>query len=369
MAPTEAASLAPANGRSRNTAGDRDRALLDEFLDTMPERYLLAKSPAEIAAHAEVALRLGAPASARPSCPRDTPTSPSCASSPATGPRARGLCVVAGDRPGLLAAISAAIAASRLEVHAAQINSRTLSEGGVQAVDLFWIRDRADGARRGRARLPRLERDLETSSSGSVDPARLARRARIVSLERTPVAADHHRCVDRNRASPGTRVIEVVTKDRPGLLFTLAQALHELALTIALAKINTEGSGVADVFYVTEADGSKVAPSRTDVVRDGILAGAECRAPSHDPPSAFWLNRRSQKRTAPPTRGRGRHLLVTGWWDAKTPRGPSRRRFRCCSIRTRRRRFRSRWRRTGTRTLGHWGTHWCPRCSRRYRLL
>ena len=45
-----------------------------------------------------------------------------------------GLCVVAGDRPGLLAGIAAALAANRLDIHAAQIHSRRLADGSQQAV-------------------------------------------------------------------------------------------------------------------------------------------------------------------------------------------------------------------------------------------
>ena len=36
------------------------------------------------------------------------------------------------------------------------------------------------------------------------------------------------------------------------------ETLHQLDLTIALAKVNTEGQSVADVFYVSDADGNKV---------------------------------------------------------------------------------------------------------------
>ena len=56
-----------------------------------------------------------------------------------------------------------------------------------------------------------------------------------------------------DRASPRHTVIEVFAKDRPGLLYALAKAMHELGLSIALSKINTEGTRVADVFYVSEA--------------------------------------------------------------------------------------------------------------------
>jgi len=79
-----------------------------------------------------------------------------------------------------------------------------------------------------------------------------------------------------NRASARQTVIEVLTRDRPGLLFALAQALHELGLSIAVAKINTEGNRVADVFYVTEADGSKMDPTeRTQQVRAHLLGVLE----------------------------------------------------------------------------------------------
>jgi [protein-PII] uridylyltransferase len=76
-----------------------------------------------------------------------------------------------------------------------------------------------------------------------------------------------------DRGSSDHTVIEVLTKDRPGLLFTLAQALHELSLTIHVAKINTEGTRVADVFYVSEIDGSKLEPgARTSEVRSALLS-------------------------------------------------------------------------------------------------
>ena len=76
-----------------------------------------------------------------------------------------------------------------------------------------------------------------------------------------------------DRASPRHTVIEVFAKDRPGLLYNLARAVHELGLSIALSKINTEGTKVADVFYVNELDGSKVAPGpRFKAVRDALLA-------------------------------------------------------------------------------------------------
>ncbi|MDH4283450.1 MAG: hypothetical protein OEV36_12400 [Myxococcales bacterium] len=57
----------------------------------------------------------------------------------------------------------------------------------------------------------------------------------------------------------------------------IASTLHRLDLSIALAKVNTEGQSVADVFYVAEADGKKVQdPERVkklqQALRNRILA-------------------------------------------------------------------------------------------------
>jgi [protein-PII] uridylyltransferase len=55
-------------------------------------------------------------------------------------------------------------------------------------------------------------------------------------------------------------------------LYSLAHALHDLGLSIALSKINTEGTKVADVFYVNELDGSKVANGpRFKAIREALL--------------------------------------------------------------------------------------------------
>jgi [protein-PII] uridylyltransferase len=239
------------------------RAFLAEFIGSMPERYLLANTPAAIVAHAELArTHTGKPAS--------------IALVPSRHPEAAEICVIAPDRPGLLAAITAAIAASRLEVHAAQIHTRAVAGAAVDAVDLFWVRDRGEGASGVARALPKLERDLAAILAGEASPIELARRrGQAQRAERSSPKVKIQVSVD-DRASPRHTVIEVVARDRPGLLFSISEALHGLRLSISVAKINTEGSRVADVFYVSEADGSKVAPGKRSVeVQTTLLAALE----------------------------------------------------------------------------------------------
>jgi [protein-PII] uridylyltransferase len=190
---------------------------------------------------------------------------------PSRHPEAAEVCVVAADRPGLLAAITAALAASRLEVHAAQIHSRKVPGDGVQAVDLFWVRDRGDGIEGVARALPKLAADMRRLLAGEIEPADLAKNRRGGLRDRASPKVPIQVSLD-DRASPRHTVIEVLARDRPGLLFTVSDALHRLRLTIAVAKINTEGARVADVFYVSEEDGRKVAPGpRTVEVRQRLV--------------------------------------------------------------------------------------------------
>lgn len=241
------------------STGEGDSSL-EAFVASMPERYLLANSPASIVEHARVVTGRGARAA-------------TVARVPWKHREAAELCVAAADRPGLLAGIAAAITANRLEVLAAQVYSRA-APGAVEAVDLFWVRDRDGGTEGVERALPRLARDLDEVCSGRVDPAELLR-TRVGSAspwrERPSPAVPTEVQVD-DRASPRHTVVEVFAKDRPGLLYTLAGALHELGLSIALSKINTEGTRVADVFYVNELDGSKVAPGpRRQQIHDALV--------------------------------------------------------------------------------------------------
>jgi [protein-PII] uridylyltransferase len=248
---------------------DIDGTALDHYLASMPERYLLSNSPREIAAHA--ALAVG---------PRESPVSFALVPSSlddvvelcvvTEGRSNTGLCVVAGDRPGLLAAISAAISANRLEIHAAQVNSRKLPSGDFQAVDLFWVRT---GESDLMLKLDKLKRDLIAVIGGQLRPGELIKPPRNGRWSARPTPPVSTEIVFDHRGSAEYTIVEVLTEDRPALLFALAQALHTLGISIGVAKISTEGKRAIDVFYVTEADGSKLAQGeRTEETRRTLLA-------------------------------------------------------------------------------------------------
>ena len=127
-----------------------------------------------------------------------------------------------------------------------------------------------------RTRCRKLERDVRDVIAGNLTAADLLKRRSVSRWSERPSPLVATEISIEPNGSPAHSVVEVVTKDRIGLLFTLSRALHELGLTIALAKINTEGSRVADVFYVTETDGRKLdSAARRQAVRDALFAVLE----------------------------------------------------------------------------------------------
>jgi [protein-PII] uridylyltransferase len=240
---------------------------IDTFLSAMPERYVLANDPSHIAKHTRLIIE-----SRNKKCAV-------CVVSLA--PPYAEFAVVADDRPGLLAMIAATIAAAHAEIVAAQIYSFVDAQGNSRALDLFWLHA-GDRVRTGRTLATRIEKDLTRLLAGEIQPPELfgsgvARNRRYVRPS-PPVAT---RVSFDNRGATNDTIIEVTTRDRVGLLYELANALQQFGIAISLAKINTEGTRVADVFYVTEGTGGKILDtSRLEELRQRLLSAVETEVSS-----------------------------------------------------------------------------------------
>ena len=237
-----------------------DRPFLEHYLRALPPRYLYANEPDAIVRHARIALV----------------AQKQSATITALGtlePYVE-LCVIAEDRPGLLALITATFAHAKLKVLGAQIYSWTGPDGVGRSLDLFWVRSGQDSGIVLKA-VPRLEQKLRELLAGKFDPVQLVMgprgQAPLSSRPTPPVATKVN--VD-NRCASNHTVIEVITRDRYGLLFRLANALHLAGVSIDLAKVNTEGERVADVFYVVDgpAGGKITNPDRVEQIRQLIFA-------------------------------------------------------------------------------------------------
>lgn len=238
---------------------EADRSGLEHFLAAMPERYFYANAPSAIRDHARFVLD----AAPHSSLVRVLSEDDSYVE----------IGFIADDRPGLLALITATLAAARLPVLTAQILSWQGPDGTLRALDLFWVRTGARSAAMEDVRR-RLDRDLGRLLRGELTPGELGGGLRPQSaLPERPSPAVRTEIIIDNRAATEHTVVEVATRDRLGLLFGLARAIQQEGLTISLAKINTEGDRVADVFYVLDGDGGKLTTTeRVDSLKKRILA-------------------------------------------------------------------------------------------------
>ncbi|RME17208.1 MAG: [protein-PII] uridylyltransferase [Alphaproteobacteria bacterium] len=155
------------------------------------------------------------------------------------------------DHPGLFSRLAGALALSGANV----VDARTYTTKDGWATPVFWIQD-GDGKPFEEERLPRLEAMIHKILAGKV-VAREAMRARdrIRPRERafkvpTTISFD-------NEGSEIYTIIEVDTRDRPGLLYDLTRALASANVQIASAVIATYGEQAVDTFYVKDTFGLK----------------------------------------------------------------------------------------------------------------
>jgi [protein-PII] uridylyltransferase len=163
---------------------------------------------------------------------------------PAPGGRAL-VTLCAPDRPGTLARAAGVLSLHRISVLKAQAFSTT---SGL-ALERFVVRALSSRSWEG------LEDDLRAAFSGRLAlDARLRRKAADYRPSR-PLVVDV-RVLDT--ASDHSTLVEVRTVDALGLLYAISAALTELDADIHIAKIDTLGERVVDVFYVRSPWGSKL---------------------------------------------------------------------------------------------------------------
>lgn len=183
-------------------------------------------------------------------------------------------CFALSDHPGIFSRLAGALAL----VGANVVDARTYTSKDGYATAVFWIQD-AEGHPYDPDRLPRLRGMIEKTFKGEVVPrTALADRDKVKKRERefrfpTHVTFD-------NEGSEIYTIIEVDTRDRPGLLFDLTRTLANSNIYIASAVIATYGAQVVDSFYVKDMFGLKLhQKNRQEALekklRQAITEGAE----------------------------------------------------------------------------------------------
>lgn len=244
-------------GEERVTPTERQRALVltmlagrfpvgdvERHLDQLPASYLLSTPPEVIGTHLELV------AAAR----RDPARSAVIHDRIDELDR---LTLVTPDRPGLLSLMAGTLAAHSVSVLGGVAYTR---DDGL-ALDVYHVAD-ALGRGLDERRWARVIEAVPQALAGQfpIEQRLSATRRTYAGVvppgERfrdipTTVHVDNH-------GSRQYTIIEVTATDRIGLLYTITSALHEIALDIHLAKVDTLGREVVDAFYVLRENGRRV---------------------------------------------------------------------------------------------------------------
>nr|WP_040818202.1 [protein-PII] uridylyltransferase [Litoreibacter arenae] len=183
-------------------------------------------------------------------------------------------CFAMADHPGIFARMCGALAL----VGANVVDARTYTSKDGFATAIFWIQD-GDGHPYDVSRLPRMKSMIHKTLTGEVLPREaLAPRDKIKKRHR-PFVVPTSVTFD-NEGSEIYTIIEVDTRDRPGLLHDLSRTLSESNIQIASAVIATFGAQVVDTFYVKDMFGLKLHSQSKQAaierkLREAITRGSE----------------------------------------------------------------------------------------------
>lgn len=183
-------------------------------------------------------------------------------------------CFALADHPGIFSRLAGALAL----VGANVVDARTYTSKDGYATAVFWVQD-IEGKPYEVSRLPRLRGMIDKTLKGEVlarealkDRDKLKKRDREFRFP-THITFD-------NEGSDIYTIIEVDTRDRPGLLYDLTRTLANNNIYIASAVIATYGAQVVDTFYVKDMFGLKLhqKPKQEALdrkLRTAIAEGAE----------------------------------------------------------------------------------------------
>ena len=224
---------------------------LGGFLEGFPKRYLETHSPEEVAEHFAQWCQLVA-----------NPVQVTL--------RARGryfeLTVLTADRPFLFASLTGTLAAWGMNI----LKADAFANRAGTVLDTFRFVDLHRTLELNPTEVDRFKASVVDILTGKVDLATLmSGRVNGQALGRPKVPIPTQVRFD-DTSSSHTTLLELITHDRPGLLYHVSSVLASLECNIEVALIDTEGQKVIDVFYLTSA-GGKLGGEKQEQVQGALL--------------------------------------------------------------------------------------------------
>jgi [protein-PII] uridylyltransferase len=228
------------------------REELAHFLDGLPRRYLLAHSAEEVASHFQMARQL---------------QEKNVQLHLEHNGQIHALTLLATDRPFLFAGVTGTLASWGMDIWKAEAFANA---AGI-VVDTFHFTDPHKTLQLNPSELARLQKNIEDVLTGVI-PREMLLRGRAGAQPKAQPKVNVPTTIRFDDSfSPHSTLMEIVTQDRPGLLFRLSSTLANLGCNIEVALIDTEGQRALDTFYLTFG-GAKLSPDTQERLRVRLLA-------------------------------------------------------------------------------------------------
>ncbi|ALA57697.1 [protein-PII] uridylyltransferase [Nitrospira moscoviensis] len=170
--------------------------------------------------------------------------------------------------PGIFSKLAGVMAANGLQILDAQIMTR---QDGI-VVDTFQVTDPDYAGAPPADRLESVGDMICAVLKGTERIEDVVRRGTRLSAPRVlPAARQATEVRIDNETSDRYTIVDVFADDRQGLLYVITHAIFAQGLSVHAARISTRLDQVADVFYVTDADGRKIEdPAQIERIRQGL---------------------------------------------------------------------------------------------------
>jgi len=230
------------------------RAAVADFVEGLPERYVLTRSPEQIRTHFSMAERL-----------QDDRVQLDFRYEPSVSE----LTVVTPDRALLFANMTGALAAWGMNIVTADAFS---NRNGI-VVDSFRFTDSFRTLEMNASEHERFVKSVYDVMTGAVEVEKLLS-GRRRGRRKVPKVIVEARVEFDDVASSHSTLVEVIAQDIPGLLRSLSLTIAAHGHNIEVALIDTEGETAIDVFYLTHA-GSKLEKKQQKALRAALLEAME----------------------------------------------------------------------------------------------
>ena len=211
---------------------------INVFLEGLPQRYLQIHGATDVLAHTEMASRLGQGGI-------------ECSLKQVR--HWYELTLLTTDRPFLFASVSGALAAWGMNI----VKANAFSNAAGVVVDTFYFTDRFRTLEMNIQEWDRLKKSIASVVKGEGDVARMLRdRLKSEKADGTKVKVPTQIEFDDHSSAHST-LLQVITQDRPALLYRMCSVMSKHDCNIEIALIETEGQMALDVFYLT-SNGAKL---------------------------------------------------------------------------------------------------------------